>query len=557
MPNCIEKAISRARAISNAAVRGVSSGRIGMEIFSGDEYALGAFGYSSEQSRAKRKYELFKGWIFSAIDAIACEAASQPVQLGRMTGTKAPGKKKESSCVTRARQTCIKGKMPACLSRVKAAGQEVEVILDHDVLNVLEYPNPFQPRWQFVYSFVANLCLTGWAYVIAGDNKDGRPEFYSIPTSWVTPDFKKGIFWVRNPDNPSEKAISYDRTQIGYAYLPDPSDPLRAKSPTSAQDAAINIDDKIQSSQNVFFENAVMPSVIITVGQNPTGSNQAGLRPRLTGAQRSQIYGAIKKVYTGVANYGNPAIVDGLIEKMERWGASQNEIGWEKSEDKVKARILSAFSVHPFILGESVPGSYAQAYNIEDRFKSRVNIYLNMLSAMMTLFCPIWFASLIGETGKKKSPEKLLIWWEKCEPSDPSMLKSEWENARLRGDVTQNEWRTARLGLPPDEDRNESILADKTIPAVTAVATNVKKGALEVAQGVAILVAMGLPDEDAKNIIGKGPTQEDLDRLSPLPNSGQGAGRPPKPQTQDEVADRADENEENAQNPKQDRPKDQ
>ena len=90
---------------------------------------------------------------------------------------------------------------------------------------------------------------------------------------------------------------------------------------------------------------------------------------------------------SGVANYGNPAIIDGMVERIDRLSATQNEMGWDKSEVKVRQRILGAFGTHPFILGEPVGvGGHAQAFVIERQFCMGVNTYLNMLSGVMTSF---------------------------------------------------------------------------------------------------------------------------------------------------------------------------
>ena len=138
----------------------------------------------------------------------------------------------------------------------------------------------------------------------------------------------------------------------------------------------------------------------------------------------------IRKTMGGVANYGNPAIVDGLIENITRLSATQNEMGWEKSEDKVKSRILSSFCVHPYILGEPVNvGGYAQAAKIEERFCKRVNTFLNMLSGIVTNFG----SSLVNEA--------LVVWWEQCQPHDPSIRAKQITDARKNGDISRNEVR--------------------------------------------------------------------------------------------------------------------
>src|SRR3990167_6318628 len=209
---------------------------------------------------------------------------------------------------------------------------------------------------------------------------------------------------------------------------------------------------------------------------------------------------------SGVANYGNPAIIDGMIESIEKLSADQNEIGWEKSEKTIRTRILSAFGVHPFILGEEMAGSYAQAFIVQDRFCQRVNIYLDMLSTIMSEF-----VQRIEESEKKEKKRtdsnKTWVWWEPSVAKDPSMEKSLWEGARGRDDVTQNEFR-AYMNLPADEDKNEAVLNKSSVQAVAGIAAQATEGKLTPEQATAILEGMGLPKDVAAKIAGEGPPEQ-------------------------------------------------
>lgn len=455
-----------------------------------------------QKANDKQRYRQYRGWVYAAINAIASEAAERPVQVGRLKSTQQPKGKKNH----------ISNKMPSNL-RQKAAESELEVLNDHFLLKKLEKPNPIQHCWQFTYMFVSNLCLTGWAYVVADEHND-TIDFYALPTSWVTPVHDKGAyaqFRVADPSDPSAQHDDknlLDKSQVAFAYLPDPANMMGALAPAAAQNAAITIDDNIQNSQQVFFDNVVSPSAIVTIGRDPHPDVPGGLRPRLTGAQRRQVHAAIKKVMAGVANYGNPAIVDGLIENITTLNQAQNEIGWEKSEKTVRTRILSAFAVHPFILGEEMAGSYAQAYIVQDRFCKRVNTYLGMLSTVMTYF--------VGPMATLE--DDLLIWWEECEAKDPSMEQKSMFDARKNDDITQNELR-AFLGLPPDEDGQESTIGRQSIQAIATVAEKVKAGALDPEQAQAILEGTGIPPEQAKRIAGKAPEQPPQQSTQGLPGS--------------------------------------
>jgi hypothetical protein len=281
---------------------------------------------------------------------------------------------------------------------------------------------------------------------VGGQTEGGQFEFYALPTTWIRPDHTGGPFsrfQIVNPRDPSSSGSSewFGRENIAFAHLPNPSDPLSALAPATSQMMAIRVDDHIQTSQERFFENGIFPSVVVTIGRDPHPDVASGVRPRLSGGQRRQVIGAIKKAMGGVANYGNPGIVDGLIERIDRLSATQNEMGWDKSEDKVMKRILSAFCVHPYILGDAVSiGGYAQAAKIEERFCKRVNTFLDMLGTVMGNF-----AAPMAE-GK----DKLMVWWEKCEPHDPSLRWTNIREGRKNNDITRNEFRYM-LGLPPAE----------------------------------------------------------------------------------------------------------
>ena len=472
-----------------------------------------------QQGRNRENYAMFRSWVYAAINALASEAASQPVNVGQMKGVAAPeeeeGTEKRQLSRTKSlrdRKQMLLDKMPKQM-RIKAANAELEVLPDHELIDILERPNPLQHRYQFVYSFVANLNLTGRAYIIRDEDK-GKPQFYSLPSTWVRPDHSDGPyskFFVANPRDMdfASKTKPLDASQVAMAYLPNPADPMGAISPASSQAAAIRVDDRIQVCEEKFFDNGIFPSVVVTVGKDPHPDVPGGVRPRLTGTQRRQVVGAIRRVMGSVANYGNPAIVDGLIENIVPFSRTQSDIGWEKSEATLKTRILSAFCVHPFILGEPVGvGGYAQTYVIRERFCDRLNVFLDLLSTLMTQFATV---SLKGKE-KQKADEmakgnKILVWWEQTKPRDPSLDWSNLRFARENGDVSSSEFR-AKLGLPPDEDKAVEIIPPKLLGAISPILSLIGSGLTQPDQAQALLEAIGVPVELAQRIVGAG-TQEE------------------------------------------------
>ena len=447
------------------------------------------------QSAGRSKYRQFRGWLYAAIDALSCAAASQPVVVARVKRSL-----EEERSTPAGQKFFLEQKMPPAM-RVKTTDQGLELVQDHPLCDLLENPNSVQDRWQFVYSFVANLNITGRAYLVGGMNKKmNRVEVWSLPTNWVTPDHKDGPFTkfkVQNPSDPDVgKGIELGRENVAFAYLPNPSNPLGAMAPADAQGNAIRIDDHIQTSQEKFFENGIFPSVVVTVGRDPHPDVPAGIRPRLSPIQRRQVISAITKTMGGIYNYGHPALIDGLIERIDRFSATQNEMGWEKSEGTVRTRILSAYGVHPFMLGEPMNvGGWAQAGVIKSIFFDRVNPFLNILTGLANSF----IVPMVEPSGELKA------WWEICIPKDPSIEAVDWREARKNGDVTRNEVR-ARLGLPPDEgsvDRAALLSTVGGMSGAVQILTAMGNGLMSsVAAAWLLSTFFEIPLEDVQTAIG-------------------------------------------------------
>ncbi len=502
----LAKAISRSNAVINTAFdralvykAGVTESLTGM---GGGQSSL--FAASKEDSQNRQRYGLFRGWLYAAINALANKAATQAVCLGRIAGTESG--ERRAIPTQKSQKTWREKSMPSWIQKKSAPAEKLEMITAGPLVELFDQPNPIQGRWQFVYMFVANLNLTGRAYIIA-DERNGRPIYYCLPSTWVTPVDGYNKFKVRDPKNQLQggEDTILTRDQVAYCYLPNPADPLGAMPPTQAQIKSVQIDDKIQYCQDVFFDRAVSPSVIVTIGKDPHPEVAAGIRPRLNAQQRRQVIYAIEKS-CGVQNYGAPAIVDGLIESITKLSATQNEIGWEKSEETIVNRILSAFSVHRFILGSSLNvGGYAQASIIQQLFFDRVNIFLEMLSIAMTTLA-----------NADKDQQDLLVWWEPAVAVDPQMRSNAISAARNRGDISKNEQR-AELGFPPDESPG----SDQTQPLtptnaaiVLQIQSQVAAGAIGKDQAAMLYEKMfGMESSEATALAGT-QTQEQQDRIA-------------------------------------------
>ena len=163
MTTPMDKALMHMRSVQETASVTVldmkKAGRI-PDVFNTDGSSFGQLGQFFDQGSYQQRYGLFRGWVHSAVNAIAEHAALQPCQLGRLLGSDNGKKPKRTKFYN-------KKVLPNHL-RSKSADSELEVLQGHSFYDVLEHPNPIQHRWQFVYSFIANLCLTGWGFIIGG-----------------------------------------------------------------------------------------------------------------------------------------------------------------------------------------------------------------------------------------------------------------------------------------------------------------------------------------------------------------------------------------------------
>ena len=485
MSTSLTKALLRTESVAIAAYdRGAREKGSGASLdFSPSAPMAGMASWQDQQAYAEQ-YSLMREWVYSAINALASEGAGQPPVVARLSGSKVKPQGKKLHELKRMTKT----------ARQKTANTEYEIQEDHFLVDLLEHPNEFQEKWQFVYSFFANLVLTGIAYVTVGYSKRLKKlELYSLPSTWVKPNHEKGLFTqfeVKNPNAVGAEPTMLDRTQVGFAMLPNPSDPLAVLAPASSQLRTLRMYEHMLNGQEAFLRNSAFPSVIVSMAQGPYQSTKG--RPVLTNVQRRMIHHALRQNVMGDMNQGTAFIVDGLIEDMKPFSVKHRDMGWEKTEETLKTRILSAFGVHSFILGEFMPGSQAQAEIIEGRFYKRVNTYLDMLSTLLT--------NLLGAI---EGDEKLLIWFEECQASNPERRTTTFLAMRASGDIGQNEMR-AEMGLPPDEDLNQAVIQASSMAGITQILTLLGQGSIQREQAVATFVGMGVPTDVTENIAGVG-----------------------------------------------------
>lgn len=371
---------------------------------------------------AKQQLEAFKSWVFAAVRPICNRIAAQPVRVGKITGGRKLGVK---------------------------STDEPEPLQTHPIIELLKDPNDLMTGWGLMWATVASINLTGRAFWWV---PEGNENLFLLPASWIkgfegTTRFQS---WRVQPEGHGEQ-FDIASERIVYFALPNPSDPWGSISPLQTVAPAVNNDADIQASQRQAFTRGIHPSHAIFVGKQPHPDVPGGVRPALTNAQQRQIVEAVKRRYAGVANHGEPLVLDALIEDVKRLSNTPDEMDWQRSAVQVKDRILQAFGTSPYILGGSEPGSRAASSAAEEHFVAST---VNPLIRLMTESMSEWMAPMFGDG--------LRIWIEPCEAHDADMALRWAETLAKHGVITVHELRRlAPFGLQEDRAFDGQIVGGK------------------------------------------------------------------------------------------------
>lgn len=535
---------ARTGADISASFRAAGLRGVGGDIAAGGAGGVAGMLYGN-RNRDRGRYANFRGWVHTCIAAIARRFAAQSVRAGRYNGEENAGKSAltlakggwraralaKSHPVSDLKQERLaaqrlaeRGQVTPLWALCKSLGfvqpSEVEVLPSHPVLQDLAKPNRVQGHFEFWFSWVANLYLTGESYIVGendGTEPDGTPRviFWSIPTHWVIPDHDGGLFTgykirVNDYDQPEPVPVE----SVARAYFPNPADLKGSLSPVLANILAVETDQDLQQSQRDTYSRGIIPNVLITVGKMRKRDGQdTGQRPRLSGGQRRQVVNVVNRLWKNTTANGDPGIIDGFIEKIERLSNSPQEMDWINSGEILKSRIFQAFGVNPYIVGEVTGVNKAQAVVAERAFcDGVVNPLLSNASRMLTDFVPAFYAEE-GQERNELELGDLLVWFDASEPGDEELELKRWDSAAAKGFVSESEFRAGVLGLPVGEDGDGTLTAlarsAQGAAALAKLASDVQAHNLPLEAGKALArVLYGVPESILDEVFPEPPEKQ-------------------------------------------------
>ncbi len=287
MTTLVRRTLERAGAIHDAhkarAERNIMAGAGSLPAVEGQFTGRDKPQSLSLGSPSDNKYGHFRHWVYTCVNAISEAVSALPWQAAELT---------EAAANPERRMGGISQKVPRQMLTKVREGQELQPILAHPSLDLVECPNYHQPHHEFVYFSVANLEITGecyWVLGVADDN--ATPQIYAVPSSWMAYNAKTDEYKLKPPG--MTQGVSVPTEYVARTHFPDPGNPMGCWSPLSACLSAVKVDDYIQRSQQMSFDRGIHPNLIITVGKKPGQTD----RPRLNGVQRRQFVQAIREIW--------------------------------------------------------------------------------------------------------------------------------------------------------------------------------------------------------------------------------------------------------------------
>ncbi len=212
--------------------------------------------------------------------------------------------------------------------------EEDEYIPDHPLQLLLNKPNPFYSAQTLKEFWEMSRCLSGDAYwQLARLDSNNRPEeiYYLRPDRIkIIPDkteYIKGYKYIIG-----NKKFDLMPEQVLHCKMLDPIDQYNGMSPIEAGSRTIDISNKIQDWNKVFFDNAARPNGAFVTDDN------------LNNESFDRMNEQIKKKRVGIDNAHKPLLLEGGV-KWQEIERSHKDMDFPSLKNMTRQDICDLFSV--------------------------------------------------------------------------------------------------------------------------------------------------------------------------------------------------------------------
>jgi HK97 family phage portal protein len=214
-------------------------------------------------------------------------------------------------------------------------------ITRHLALQVLNKPNPFMPRQEFLEVGAQHFELTGeqWWVIVSDTRMKGIPaELWPIRPDRMTPvpskdTYLQGYIYTA----PDGEKIPLELDQVIFLRRPNPLDPYRGMGPVQSLLADLDATKYSAAWNRNFFLNSAEPGGVIEVDR------------RLDDAEWDEMVMRWNAQHKGVANAHRVAVIE--AGKWVPRAFSQRDMQFTELRTLTRDTIMEAFRVHKAMLG--------------------------------------------------------------------------------------------------------------------------------------------------------------------------------------------------------------
>ena len=326
----------------------------------------------------------------------------------------------------------------------KKSRKEYEEIEDHPILDLFDYVNPFQTKYQFLQMLQTYLGLVGEAFIVLNFNRLKVPsEMWLAPPGFMFIIPSKGQYISHYEFRRGGNALRLEIPEVIHIMDPNPANPYRGTG--AARAVTMDIDAEYYASryqQRLFFNDAT-PGLIMEFPDLPPAE------------ERKQLREEFLEVHQGWRNARKPAFLWGGA-KANTIALAPKDMEFEKLRNANKKLILGAYHIPDSLIGASEVGSRARAEADEYIFaKYTIKPALTRIKeALNEQLCPLFddnleldFASPVTE--------------------DRAVLVDECDRM-VRAGVYTREFAQKQLGHSPEDMKGGIYLLPLTILPETA-----------------------------------------------------------------------------------------
>ncbi len=312
--------------------------------------------------------------VAAAVNLIARTTAAVPWVLFQR------GKaKRMMSPRTRAKAMLMSARSPVLTKALKADRTEVD---DHNLLRLIERPNPMQGQAEFLTAHLSYLEYSGNNYqTIVGPMGDSQAaEMWTFRPDRMTvvpgPQGPAGYIYTING-----KDKAFKRQDILHMKTWAPLNDWYGLSPIQIAARAVDGSNLVARWNNALLANGGRPSGAL-ISKDPQG---------FTDEQFNRIKDQLDEEITGVDNAGNPLVLDSL--EWQEFSLSPKDMDWLQQKKATTTDIAVIYGLAPELLGVTDAKKFA---NYQEARKS---LYMEVILPLLDWLRDEWNSWLVPRFG--------------------------------------------------------------------------------------------------------------------------------------------------------------